>query len=161
MEFTDNFTISPATIGIEKETNRPPFTLLEGTIIYHHLMYGSVKIITAFTKYVYPTSALLGIVLNSLILVIMFSSQMKKRAFVVLSAALGITDNLVLIIHLLSYLPGHFDHIQPLYHCKSQMYLTSFLGHLSAWTTGLISVERFLVIYFPIKIRFGSRKQNL
>ncbi|CAF0892563.1 unnamed protein product [Adineta ricciae] len=98
-----------------------------------------------------PVFALAG---NSLILlVILTNSQLNRSSFSVYVKSMAISDTLVLVLKLLSY----ENKTSKLFYwpslCTGFVFLTDTSVLLSVWTIVLITIERTLVVVYPLHIK--------
>ncbi|CAF3949835.1 unnamed protein product [Rotaria sp. Silwood1] len=97
---------------------------------------------------------ILALATNSLILlVVLTNSRLNRSSFSVYIKSMAISDTLVLVLKLMSY---ENKTLQTLYWpsmCTGLVFLSDASTLLSIWTIVLITVERALVVLFPLRIK--------
>ena len=92
-----------------------------------------------------------GIVGNVLTLITVLNKRCKKTSFVIIIAALAITDTVVLVsvaLHVsLRYVSSTITV------CKFLAYCVYGSRHISVWLVSALSVERTFAVYFPSKVK--------
>ena len=100
-----------------------------------------------------------GILANSLIICVIIFSSLRTSVFMNLLMILGFFDILFLltVIDLQPGLFGHLFHPSEV-HCSLNNYLRLICGLVSSWVTVFLTLERFVVIYFPFKVHIYCTK---
>ena len=104
----------------------------------------------------------IGILVNSLIIFIIIFSSLRTSVFMNLLMILAFYDILYLLV-VIDIQPGLFGQliINPSeLHCSLNNYFRFVCGLVSSWVTVLISLERFIVIYFPFKVYIYCTKKK-
>ncbi|XP_074657208.1 kappa-type opioid receptor-like [Tubulanus polymorphus] len=110
----------------------------------------------------------LGLISNPLALMIMTSQRMRKHTYSVYLTALSVCDlgnivtRLIFWINLVSVLvTGRITiRITNVYTCRITMYACYLLMVESSWLVTILSVERLIVVCFPIVGRFLYSRKN-
>ena len=94
-----------------------------------------------------------GIVANILIVVVITLGHLRKSVFMTLLMFLAIADNLLLLnevvfrMNILIYTLG-----SSLWTCRISTYLYYTMGIISSWLLVSISLERYIAVFYPLKI---------
>ena len=95
----------------------------------------------------------IGFVTNVLVIIVILCGSLRHSIFMSLLVVLAITDNLTLLA---SYLvqPGVFGHLfgPAVTVCRIFSFLMLSCGTMSSWTVVLVSVERYIAIFYPLKV---------
>ena len=98
--------------------------------------------------YVLPLLALAG---NSLtLLVFITNTQLNRSSFSVYVKSMAVTDTLVLLFKLISYLNKTAKYFYAPWLCTILIFCGEASVLLSIWTIALITIERTLVVLFPL-----------
>lgn len=116
-----------------------------------------------FFTYFTPVIFLIGLVGNTLSLVVFMSKNMRKLSASIYLAALSMSDLMALIFyvlpewlkHGLPSLPGHPSAIFLQYNgtCQIMLYLQYIARFLSSWFVVFFTIERFIGVCFPLRRR--------
>ena len=90
-----------------------------------------------------------GIIGNVLTLITVLNKRCKKTSFIVVIAALAITDTLVLVSAPLYALLRS----SAAFLCKFVTFCLHGSRHTSVWLVAVLTLERTLVVYFPSKVK--------
>ncbi len=121
---------------------------LNGTIFDNSTGLQLTQKLSDISMYVLPILALVG---NSItLLVILSNSQFNRSSFSVYIKAMAISDTFVLIFKLISYQnkTAKYFHFSSL--CTILIFLSEASGLLSIWIIVSITIERTLVVLFPL-----------
>ncbi|UJR30541.1 hypothetical protein I4U23_018071 [Adineta vaga] len=106
---------------------------------------------TFISIHVLPILALAG---NSLIiLVILTNSQLNRSSFSVYVKSMAVSDTLVLVLKLLSFENKTSKYFYRPSLCTGLVFLSDASVLLSVWTIVLITIERTLVVVYPLHIK--------
>ena len=99
------------------------------------------------------TICCVGIMANSFVISVVTISSLRTSVFMNLVMILAIFDILYLlaVIHGQIGIFGQFLIEPSVVHCSLNNYLLYVCGVVSSWVTVLISLDRYIVIYFPLK----------
>ena len=102
-----------------------------------------------------------GILANFLVIFIVFSS-LRTSVFMNLIMSLAIFDSMYLIsvINIQRGILGQLFIKSSLLHCRINIFLIHVSGIVSSWITVLISLERYVAIYHPFKVRSYCTKRR-
>ena len=109
------------------------------------------------------TVCIIGILANSLVVFVIIRGSLLKSVFMNLLMILAIYDSLYLIaaVNIQTGIFGQMVIGPSTLHCS----LIRFLGHagslVSSWLTVLISLERFIAIYYPFKVHIFCTKVRM
>ena len=103
-----------------------------------------------------------GLLANSLIIFVIMYGSLRKSVFMNLLMILASFDSLFLIatINIQTGIFGQMFVGPSTLHCSLNISLLSVAGLLSSWVTVLISIERFIAIYFPFKVHLYCTKMR-
>ena len=96
------------------------------------------------------TIAGIGTVGNSLIIVVILLGSLRNSPFMMLLMNLAVVDNLVLWSRLVLMFGNIFK--ESLFLCRLGIFIQSATNILSSWLLVLISLERMVAVYFPLKV---------
>ena len=96
----------------------------------------------------------LGLVTNFLVVIVILCGSLRHSIFMSLLVVLAITDNLTLLASNLIQ-PGVFGHLfgPAVIVCRIFLFLMLSCGMMSSWLVVFISVERYIAILYPLKVR--------
>ena len=102
------------------------------------------------------------IMANSIVISVITFSSLRSSVFMNLVMILAIFDVLYLlaVINVQNGIFGQFLIDPSVVHCSLNNFLLYVCGVVSSWVTLLISLERFIVIYFPLKGRINCTKKR-
>ena len=95
----------------------------------------------------------IGFVSNTLIIIVILHGSLRASVFMSLLMFLAITDNVVLLFTVALRTRDTFHiFVSSLLFCRiiSLMYITA--GIISVWLLVFISLERFIAVFFPLKV---------
>ena len=104
----------------------------------------------------------IGILANSLIIFVIIHGSLRKSVFMNLLMTLAIFDSLFLMA-IINIREGIFGQIlvgPSTLHCSLSRFLNLVSGLVSSWITVLISIERFIAIYYPFKVHIYCTKMK-
>ena len=106
-------------------------------------------------KVVYLVIAFIGTVSNILIMIVVVFSKKKASIFMTLLNALAIADNLYLwvVIFIEDGVFGCIFLSSSVFFRQLGMFLSCWIGITSSWLIVLISLERCIAVFYPLKIR--------
>ncbi len=103
-----------------------------------------------------PAFILIGIIGNSLSLIVFLRSQLRFQSSTLYLAFLNAVDIgflLCLLVTWFSWMDVHMFHHQGI--CQLVVYLTYVFSFLSVWTVAAFTAERYIVVVWPLKrLRF-------
>ena len=105
----------------------------------------------------------IGILANSLVVLVIIHGSLWKSVFMSLLMTLSIYDSLYLVavVNIQTGIFGQLGIGPSTLHCS----LNNFLFHggslVSSWVTVLISLERFIAIYYPFKVHIFCTKMRM
>ena len=105
---------------------------------------------------------ILGILANFLVLVVIILSELRTSVFMNLIICLSIFDTMFLFSVFLAQ-RGIFGEIlikPSLLYCRFIFFFTHVTGIMSSWVTVLISVERYIAIFYPLKAHIYCTKKR-
>ena len=103
-----------------------------------------------------------GILANSFIIFVIMFSTLRTSTFMNLLMSLAIFDIVVLFITITTKMQSFFE-IFPdkfLLYCRLMFYILNVAGIVSSWISVLISLERYIAIYYPFKVHIYCTKKN-
>ena len=102
----------------------------------------------------------IGILANSLVVFVVLHGSLRKSIFMNLLMILAIFDSLFLmgVIYIRKEIFGQISFGPSILHCSVSMFLLSVTGIASSWVTVLISLERFIALYYPFKVKIYCTK---
>ena len=114
-----------------------------------------MKVVHALWTYVPPILIAVGIIANSLAVLVLSRKKVQKNATVVFLISLAFMDTSVLLSLLLEkWLRVAMD-IRLLdlsaAGCKIHKHFVHFAGHMASGILVLVSVERLIAVYFPMR----------
>ena len=127
----------------------------------------AIKAVYALWSYVSPILLTVGLIGNSLAVIVLSRKKVRETATAVFLIALACADTLLLLtwnvekwfriglgIRMRSY---------SLVACKVHAQATHFAGHMAPWILVLLSFERLVAVYLPIrhKVWFSRKKAIL
>ena len=114
-----------------------------------------MKVAIALWTYVPPIIITVGVIGNSLAVLVLSRKKVRKNATVVFLISLAFSDTSVLLSLLLENWLRVALNIRLLdlsaAGCKIHQYFVHFAGHMAAWILVLVSVERLIAVYFPMR----------
>ena len=108
------------------------------------------------------TLSSVGMLANSFIIFVIILSSLRTSVFMNLLMILATFDILYLLT-VIDIQPGLFGQliIDPSeVHCSLNNYFRFVYGVVSSWVTVFLTLERFIVIYFPFKVDIYCTKEN-
>ena len=104
----------------------------------------------------------IGILANSLVIFVVLHGSLWKSIFMNLLMILAIFDSLLLmaVIYIRKEIFGKISVGPSILHCSVSMFLLSVTSIASSWVTVLITLERFIAIYYPFKIKIYCTKSR-
>ena len=96
-----------------------------------------------------------GTIANTLIIIVILSSHLRKSVFMNILAFLAIADN-IRLWSVLSIREGIFGLLgfgESLTLCRICIFTLYTSGTISSWLVVLISLERLIAVYYPLKVR--------
>ena len=111
----------------------------------------SVPLVNNEIYFLIPIMTVIGIIGNSFIVYVIIRGSLTKYHLMILLMTLAIVDNLVICLRLiiLAKIIGFF--LLPLFICLVNIAM-SVCSILSSWLLVLISIERFIAVFFPFKV---------
>ena len=108
------------------------------------------------------TTCNFGILANFLVIFIILFSSLRTSVFMNLIMSLAISDSLYLMSVMNSQrgLFGQSSIGPSLLHCRVNMYFLYVSGIVSSWVTVLISLERYIAIFYPFKVHIYCTKKR-
>ena len=105
----------------------------------------------------------IGILCNSLVVFVVINGSLRKSVFMNLLLILAIFDSLFIITSLNTRkeIFGHTLFGSSTLHCSLTRFLLTVSAIVSSWVTVLISLERFIAIYYPFKVHIYCTKKRL
>ena len=102
----------------------------------------------------------LGIIANTLVIIVVLFGNLKKSVFNYLLMMLAISENFLLstVIATQRGIFGKFFVGPSLLHCRLNMFIMYVSGIESSWITVVIALERFIAVYFPLKVHIYCNK---
>ena len=104
----------------------------------------------------------IGIFANFLVIFVVVQGSLRKSVFKNLLMTLAIFDSLFLIakVFIRKRIFGDMLVGPSTLHCSINRFLLSMSGLVSSWVTVLISLERFIAIYYPLKVHIYCTKKR-
>ena len=104
----------------------------------------------------------IGILCNSLVVFVVIKSSLRKSVLMNLLLILAIFDSLFVIAKLNTRkeIFGHTQVGSSILHCSLSRFLLTISAIVSSWVTVLISLERFIAIYYPLKVHIYCTKKR-
>ena len=102
----------------------------------------------------------IGIIANSLVVVVVRFRTHPKSLFMNLLLALAISE-IVYLVTIIQFQRGIFGKsflFTPLLYCRLNVFIEYVSGIASSWITVLISWERFIAVFFPFKVHIYCTK---
>ena len=115
-----------------------------------------------FVTIVTATVCSLGIISNSLVIAVIVLSSLKNSVFMTLVMTLAISEILYLVT-IINIQIGIFGNVfidPSLLHCRLNLYFMFVSGLVSSWITVLISLERVVAVFFPLKVHIYCSKRK-
>ncbi|XP_045179092.1 neurotensin receptor type 1-like [Mercenaria mercenaria] len=114
-----------------------------------------IKAAQVMRSVVIPVIAGVGLVGNTLSLMVFLSRRMRKSPCSVFQAALAIVDNTFLFGLLITWMDGECHAFLTVdLACQLLIFITYVTSFLSVWFIVGFTCERFLAIYFPLKCKY-------
>ena len=111
-----------------------------------------MQISTLLRNICIPFIATVGLIGNSLSLIVFTSRKLKHTSSSNFLASLAVVDNIFLANLLLTWIDGEFYNImRNIMACESIMFVTYVTGFLSVWFIVGFTTERFMAICFPFR----------
>ena len=115
------------------------------------------EILIILATYFYPILIMGGIFCNVLSVIVLQSPSMRSISISVYLTTLAVTDSLVL---LLDFINNYLKEVVGVYAlavsdfgCTLYRFSFDVVFTMSAWLVVAITVERFLVVWFPLKVK--------
>ena len=104
----------------------------------------------------------IGIFANSLVVFVVIKGSLRKSVFMNLILMLAFFDSLFVIAKLNTRkeIFGLTLVGSSILHCSLNRFLLTISGLVSSWVTVLISLERFIAIYYPFKVHIYCTKKR-
>ena len=104
----------------------------------------------------------IGIFANSLVVFVVIKGSLRKSVFMNLILMLAFFDSLFGIskLNTRKEIFGHTLVGSSILHCSLTRFLLTISGLVSSWVTVLISIERFIAIYYPFKVHIYCTKKR-
>ena len=111
----------------------------------------SVPLVNNEIYFLIPIMTVIGIIGNSFIVYVIIRGSLTKYPLMILLMTLAIVDNLVICLRLIIFakIIGFF--LLPLFICLVNIAM-GVCSILSSWLLVLISIERFIAVFFPFKV---------
>ena len=121
-------------------------------------LVSSIPVLT----FVRITLCSIGILSNSLVVLVVIKGSLRKSVFMNLILMLAFFDSLFVIAKLNTRkeIFGHTLVGSSILHCSLTRFLLTISGLVSSWVTVLISLERFIAIYYPFKVHIYCTKKR-
>ena len=103
-----------------------------------------------------------GMLANNLIILVVLFGYLQKSVFINLLMMLAISENFYLLT-IIENQRGIFGKIlvsPSVLHCRLNVFFAYVSGTASSWITVLISLERFIAVFFPLKVHFYCTKKR-
>ena len=141
------------TYGPEGETY---FNDSFGSPEYQNLGSSNLYVFSKYLRNIYiPLVSIIGLVGNTMSILVFTSQKMKKSSSSVFLAALAVVDNIFLVSLLITWFDGEWHQIiRNALTCQLIIYTTYVSSFLSVWLVVCFTYERFFAISFPLKINF-------
>ena len=97
--------------------------------------------------------SVIGVIANTLVIVVICFGSLRRSVFMTLLMTLAITDNITLVFTTLIQ-PDFFGWIfgHSLLFCRLFAFILISSGVMSSWLIVLVSIERFIAVYYPLKV---------
>ena len=105
----------------------------------------------------------IGILANILVILVIMLSSLRNSVFMNLIMSLAIFDSMHLL-SVINYQRGIFGEIllkPSLLHCHFNIFFLCVSGLGSSWVTVLISVERYIAVFYPFKVHIYCTKKRM
>ena len=103
----------------------------------------------------------IGILANSFVIVVIMFSTLRRSTFMNLLMSLAIFDIIYLLILITTEIPIWDISTDPfLLHCRIMLFTLCVSGEVSSWIAVLISLERYIAIYYPFKVHTCCTKKT-
>ena len=121
------------------------------------------NIVVGLNMYGLPVLIIIGIVGNILSLVVFLTTRLRQQSISVYLAFLNVVDTLFLLCIGVIWLGWVKVMVMNMAGwCQITVYLSYVSGFLSVWTVVGFTVERFIVVYFPLmRVVYCTRKRAL
>ena len=117
------------------------------------VLYKEDQIGRAINLYYPPIIIFFGTIGNVLSILIYTQAKHRKLSAPSFIVAMAIIDNLMLYVGLLQYWVLFNFAAAKLTeaHCKGMFFVVNFVGNYSHWIIVLLTIDRFIAVYFPIR----------
>ncbi len=135
--------------------------MANGSVIMTDNQNGLMEFAQILHVYMLPIVIIVGVLGNTVSIIVFTITQLKKQCASVHLAALAISDTgflLTLFINWLSWVGVKIANKQPW--CTLMIYLTYVCSFLSVWIVVAFTVERFIVVCFPLRRRHILRMRR-
>ena len=116
---------------------------------------GMYKIAIALLIWILPVVIIFGTTGNVLSFILMLQREMRQTSTYFYLAILAVADTIVLFVSAFKTWIRTWSEFELLHisdaSCKTLMFLAYFSLHLSAWLIVAVTIERFIVVWFPLK----------
>ena len=104
-----------------------------------------------------------GILANFLVLLVIILTSLRTSVFMNLIMYLAIVDTMFLfsVIHFLRGIFGELLIKPSLLYCRLTIFCIYVTGIVSSWVTVLISLERYIAIFYPFKVHIYCTKKRM
>ncbi|XP_067653262.1 growth hormone secretagogue receptor type 1-like [Haliotis asinina] len=120
------------------------------------LKYTEYRVHKILMLYISPILVILGICGNFMSFFIMRQKQTPRSSTYTFLTSLAVADTMVLLVGLfprwLNELTGFDVRFQANWLCKTMVLLGYFCSYISTWIVVAVTIERFLVVYYPLKV---------
>ena len=103
-----------------------------------------------------------GMLANSLVILVVLFGSLQKSVFMNLLMLLAISENFYLLT-IIENQRGIFGKIlvsPSVLHCRLNVFFAYVSGTASSWITVLISLDRFIAVFFPLKVHIYCTKKR-
>jgi hypothetical protein len=111
-----------------------------------------------------PVISIVGLVGNTLSLLVFMSKRMRKSPCSVFQASLAVVDNTFLVGLLVTWIDGECQAFLTIdFACQLLIFITYVTSFLSVWFIVGFTCERFFAIYFPLRrqLMCNARRQKI
>jgi len=119
------------------------------------VIYMEISVANFIVTYLFPLTVLFGTIGNMTSFVVLMRRRMRTTSVYFFLMVLAVADTVVLYISALKTwiraITGWELMVYNSAMCQTVMFLILFSQHMAAWTVVLVTVDRFIAVWFPLR----------
>lgn len=119
------------------------------------IIYAEKSISKSIVTYLFPLVVLLGTIGNVMSFIVLMRRRMRTTSVYFFLMVLAVADTLVLYISAFKTWIREITEWELMVYnnfaCQTVVFLMLFSQHMAAWTVVLVTVDRFIAVWFPLR----------